>query len=382
MRVHFEDFAQQLTLLRHHEHRKRMLQHRRSRLQNAVALSARLRRVGSWVHDGLVQISQQLDAHGFTRVHQHMQDLVDLCHSQWSHEIQVWESAPPQKTPPKESFLAKLSSASRDDCLELIQTLRSNPRFLVERFKAMSPPQISSLSTSPKFQKLSESVLTSLSQNRGRESQRKRTKAYSRELEDYASSFERSNPLSFLIYNVYGSFQDVQSYESQLRFSTWSTICSSLMIEAAPAYDAIIGQVLFSFAHLYEWQIKDRLELFLMGCLQRGAFLFDLTGSPATNMQSDLGLLDSFSTPQAHEFLDAEVKELFEILGCDGGIPTGALRLCRAIIGKLPTVESQSDFRGHFFFDWFLQNFLRITIAYPEVPSSPNIMGYLLTFQG
>lgn len=373
MRVHFADFAKQLRLHRHHEHRKRMLLHRRKHLQHAVALSARLHRVGYWVHDGLVEISKQLDSSGFTRVHQHMHDLVDLCFSQWDHEIHALDSTFNPQPTAKESFLAKLPAASQEDCLELVQTLRSNPRFLVERFKAMSAPQISALSTSPRFQALSESVLTSLSQNRGRGSQRKRIKSYSKDLEDYAASFERSNPLSFLLHNIYGSFDDIQGHESQLRLSTWSTICSSLMMDFEEGFNALIGQVLSAFAQLHEWPIKDRLELFLMGSLQRGAFLFDLTGSSATGLRSDPGLLDSFNTPQAQEFFDAEVKELFEILGCEGGIPEGALRLCCAIIGKLPTLESQSQLRGKFFFDWFLTNFLFIAVAHPEVPSSCQV---------
>ncbi|OQV08676.1 hypothetical protein CLAIMM_12906 isoform 1 [Cladophialophora immunda] len=384
MRVHFEDFAKQLRLHRHHEYRKRMLYHQRDRLRNAIALSGRLQRVGSWVHDGLVQISQQSDPSGFTRVHQHMQDLAARCHSQWNHEIHALDSTSTMasKSSVQDSFFARLSPAIQEDCLELVQTLRSNPRFLVERFKAMNPEQVKGLSTSPKFKKLPESVLVSLSQNRGRESQRRRarsnfkdfeddtqlirSKAYSKELEDYASSFERSNPLSFLVHNIYGSTQDVLNKESNLRLYTWSTICASLMLESMPTFDAIIGEVLSAFAHLYEWQIKDRLEIFLMGSLQRGAFLYNSLESAAAAPRTDLGPFDPSNTPQAQAFFDAEVKELFQILCCDGGIPAGALYLGRAIIGKLPTVESQSAFRGHFFFRWFLQDFLRIAISFPE----------------
>ncbi|EXJ76574.1 uncharacterized protein A1O5_01082 [Cladophialophora psammophila CBS 110553] len=382
--MHFEDFAKQLRLHRHHEYRTRMLYHQRDRLRNAIALSARLQRVNSWVHDGLVQIVQQSDPSGFTRVHQHMQDLANLCHSQWNYEIHALDSASTvtSKPPVKESFFSRLSPASQDDCLELLQTLRSNPRFLVERFKAMNPEQVKGLSTSPKFKKLPESVLVSISENRGRESQRRRprsnfrefeddtqlmrSKAYSKELEDYASSFERSNPLSFLIHNIYGSTQDIQNNESQLRLSTWSTICASLLTESGLTFEAIIGEVLSSFAHLYEWQIKDRLEIFLMGSLQRGAFLYNSLESAAATSRTNFGPFDPSNTPQAQTFFDAEVKELFQILCCDGGIPTGALTLARAIIGKLPTMESQSAFRGHFFFRWFLQDFLRIAISFPE----------------
>jgi chromatin assembly factor 1 subunit A len=296
-----------------------------------------------------------------------MQDLVDLCFSQWNHEIHALDASYTTKTPLKDSFLSQLPVSAQEDCLELIQTLRSNPRFLVERFKAMSPSQMSALATFPRFQELSESVLTSLSQNRGRASQRKRIKAYSKELEDYASSFERSNPLSFLLHNIYGCLQDIESSESRLRFSTWSTICSSLMVDFEQGFHAIISQVLGAFANLYEWHIKERLELFLMSILQRGAFLLDMVENPAGSPHSEFGPFDPFSTQQAQEFFDGGIKELFEILACDGGIPVGALHLGQAIIGKIPTIEGQSQFRGHFFFQWFMQEFLRIAITYPEV---------------
>lgn len=139
------------------------------------------------------------------------------------------------------------------------------------------------------------------------------------------------------------------------------------MLEAEQAFHAIIGQVLGAFANMYEWPIKDRLEIFLMSVLQRGAYLLDLVDNPATISQSELGLFDPLSTQQAQEFFDGAVRELFEILACDGGIPTGALHLGRAMIAKLSTVDIQSQFRGHFFFQWFLRDHLRVSIEYPEV---------------
>jgi len=374
LRIHFEDFAAQLRSHRHQEHRKRMLAHRKRHLQKAVALSARLQRVGSWIHDGLVEISGHADTSGFIRVHQHMQDLVDLCISQWNHEIRAMDSpygVEELPTPPgdggAESFWSQLPPSSREDCIELIHTLRSKPLFLVERFKAMSPARISALSTFPRYQDLAESVLTSLSHNRGRSSQKKRIKAFSKGLEEYASSFERSNPLSFLLYNIYGPAKDVSAHESQLRLSTWSTICATLMMDADPAYQALIGQVLSGFATLYEWQMKDRFELFLMSILQRGAFLLDMVHNSSSHVESPLGsAVSPFDTEQARDFFDSAVGELFAILSSDGGFPVGALQLGCAIVGKVSSIEAQSQFRGQFF-QWFLSNFLRITITFPEV---------------
>ncbi len=141
------------------------------------------------------------------------------------------------------------------------------------------------------------------------------------------------------------------------------------MIDSEQGFQAIINQVLSTFADLYEWRIKERLELFLMSILQRGAFLLDMVENPVGSPHSEFGPFDPFSTQQAQEFFDGGIKELFEILACDGGIPEGSLRLGQAIIGKIPTVEGQSQFRGQFFFQWYMQEFLRIAITYPEVCS-------------
>jgi hypothetical protein len=400
MRVHFEDFSKELRLHRHHEYRLRMLHHQRHHLRRALALSSRLKRVGSWVHDGLVQISQQSDSAGFTRVHRHMQDLVNVCQSQWDREIYALDMSTTSSLPKKEkdSFFAKLSPTSQADCVELVETLRQNPRFLVERFKAMNSEQIRGLSSSPKFRNLSESVLVSLSENRSREGHRRgsrslwrdldedaqltRSKAYSRELEEYASSFERSNPLSFLIHNIFASSTNARNVEDRLRLETWSKICADLFTECWSAFEAIIGDVLTAFAHLYEWQIKDRFEMFLIGSLQRGAFLYTAFDASSEGDQSDPSYLNSFDTPQAHAFFDTEVKELFQILGSgDSGFPLGALLLGQATCGKLTSEGHQSSFRGHFF-NWFLQHFLRIAITFPEVSSVPSWAAAFLTCIG
>ena len=51
-----------------------------------------------------------------------MQDLVSLCQSQWHHEIHAFDATPISKSSVKESFFAKISASSREDCLELLHT--------------------------------------------------------------------------------------------------------------------------------------------------------------------------------------------------------------------------------------------------------------------
>jgi hypothetical protein len=369
MRAHFEDFAAQLRLHRHNEYKRRMLEHRRRHLQKAVALSDRLQRLSSWVHDGLVEIStNHQDTSSFVRVQQHMQDLTDVCVSQWDHEIQALDPVnSPHPTDVREgsnSFVEKLSPDGQRECLDFFHLIRSNPRYLIDRFKAVSTAQLSALSTSPRYQNLSSSILASLSQNSGRSSQkRQRIQSYSKSLEQYASSFERKNALNFLLYNCFGSGEA----EHGLRLSTWASICAGLFQESRPAFMAIIHQVLGGFVPLGRWPARERFHLFLMDILQRGAFLvepFDGTHS-TSSLHSTLS--EHVETEPTREFFDAAIAELFEILAWEGGIPVMALELARAIIGKLKDPVLQMEFRSFFFFDWFLSLFLRIALNYPEV---------------
>ena len=336
MRVHFDEFAAQLRSHRDREHKTRMLEHRRKGLRKGVALSARLQRLTSWIHDGLVEIGNHHDATSFVHVHQNLQDLTDICFAHWNQEIQAMDPvnlgsrADPTSEP--ESILTKLTPEARKDCLNFMHSVRSNPRFLIDRFKAVSPSQLATLSTSPKYQDLSASVLTSLSQNRGRSSQKKRVQSYSKVLDDYASSFERKNPMSFLLYNCFGTNSPS---EEALRLSTWSSVCAGLYLEATPAFHSVIKQVLSNFSAMRGWRAKDRLELFLMDVLQRGAFLLEPVGEYRSKAVLQTYISDTLDTDEARDFFDDAARQLFAILSSeDGGYPLGALRILSCASGK------------------------------------------------
>lgn len=369
--VRFSEFAEHLRIQRHLENRERVLQCRKRVLQKTIALSARLHRLSSWIRDGLVEISMHSDASGFVRVHQHMQDLVDLAYSQWNHELHALDPLDiPESTKldPADvnAFLPKLTGNAQNDLLSLISSLRSNPKFLVERFRSLSHSQITALSTFPRYSDVSESVLTSF-QARGRVSQErsKRILTFSKALESYASSFERSNPLSFLLFNIYGTEQSLSAPENQLRLSTWSSVCADLLMSYDEAYQALLPQLLSSFAGLHEWRVREGVELFLMDVLQRGAFILDLVSKFEGSIAEGY---DPLNTQQAQNFFQQAILDLFAILTrLDGGFPIGSLHFASAVLSKLHLEEHQMKFRGDFFSRWFLEQYLRIIVTYPEV---------------
>jgi hypothetical protein len=379
LRLHFEDFASQLRLHRHQEHKRRMLGHRRQCLQKAVALSGRLQRLSSWVHDGLVEISKPddtVDTSSFVRVQQHLQDLSDVCFSQWNHDIQALDpinsSELGEACLASDSFLTKLSPDSRRECLDFLHMIRSSPRYLVDRFKAVSTAQISALSTSPRYSTLPSNILASLSQNSGRSSQKRlRVQSYSKSLEIYANSFERKNALNFLLYNCYGS----DEAEHSLRITNWASVCAALFQESRPAFDAIIHQVFNAFVPLGTWPVRERLNLFLMDFLQRGTFLTESSSTNRSSHSLHSILSETIETTETRDFFEAGITELFDLLTYEGGIPTKVLQLARAIVGKFDNPQMQENFRGVFFFDWYIRHFLRIALNCPEVGLLVRLVG-------
>jgi hypothetical protein len=365
MRVHFDDFAAQLRLHRHAEHKRWMLEHRKARLQRAVALSGRLRRLSFWLHDGLFEISRVENDTDFVRVHQHILDLTDRCLSDWDDNARLFDplrASSPPRTDVATSFLSQLSPASQHECVDFIHNIRTNPRFLVDRFKAVSPSQLVAFSAAPKYTEL-HTTIGSLSSHRGRSSQKKRIQSYAKTLEEYASTFERKNPLSFLLHNCYASGS---VRESLLRLETWSSICATLYLESRTHFLPFFHHLLWEFAGLGGWRARDRIELFLMDVLQRGAFLLEPVGDYKKG-SLDSYIADTLETDEARKFFSEAVQELFELLASeDGGFPSYALDLVRSIMVKLPDQGMQSDIRGHVVFDWFFQYFLVTAIVYPE----------------
>lgn len=364
MRVHFDEFAAQLRLHRHGEYKRRMLEHRRTHLQKAVALSGRLRRLTSWLHDGLVEISKFPNTADFVRVHEHLLNLTDVCFSRWNYEVRAFDSVTGgvSQAPTASTFFSKLSHSSQSECLAFIRNVRSNPRFLVDRFKAVSSSQLVALSTAPRYADLG-AYISSFSGSRGRSSQKKRIQSFAKNLEDYATTFERKNPMSFLLHNCYAVNAPT---EDHLRIQTWSSICATLYVETGAPFLAFFHQILWEFSGLSGWRARDRLELFLMDTLQRGAFLLEPVGDIRKGAL-DSYIVDTLEGEQARTFFDNAVRELFEILLIeDGGFPQGVLDLTRAMLAKLPDEATQGLVRGYVVSDWFLQHFLANAITFPE----------------
>lgn len=368
-RINFYEFAAQARLQQHHERRKHHLLARKRVLQKSIALSARLRRTTAWVQDGLVEISKHQNTAAFAQVYSHAQDLVDVCLSHWNNELNSLDIARaiPSEAPEtsvSRPFFEALPHEAQNDLLELLSNLRCNPQFLVDRLRNLPRAQVATLMSNPRWQ-FTDTIFQSFSQdsNRSGSQRRRQLQTYSKELEEYATSLERLNPLSFLIHNLYCVDVHPESPESLLRLDTWSTICSQLFRFGSGSYVSLCGQALDAFAVTDTWLAKPRIELFLMDVLQKGAFLVNDNLGP----RGQTGY-NPLNTREARRFCEEQVLELYwTLVECGSGcFPSGALALAQAILGKLPVEADQSQFRMHFFKEWFLDHFLRAAIMFPE----------------
>jgi hypothetical protein len=372
IRVYFDEFAAQIRLHRQQDRHARVLRLRQESLQKSIALTERLRRVSRVVQDGLVDLSSHNDKAGFARVYHYINELSANCHSRWRGEVQAHD-LPTDRDVDKsgleddrKSFVSRLSRDSRKELTRLLHSIRSQPKFLVDRIKALSQSQLEGICLTP-GQEPQPSILPQYPQSRNSRSESRRNIAFANSLEDFANSLERKEPLKFMLCNVFGNDQDSGSPEHWLRLDTWSSVCADLYTLDPEKYQKLIGRILYIFASFRPWRATEKLERYLMDVLQNGAVLFGTVDkTPASSFRSlNPELLD---TPEAEQFFEKAIQDLILIL-CehDGGLPPAALQFASAVVGKLLTVESQSSFRGHVLFQWFFEEFLYSAISWPEV---------------
>ena len=367
-RITFEDFTAQIRSQRRHEKRRRILSSCQYNSHCAVTLSARLHRIGHVLQKGLVDSVCHGDKSCFVQVYQTAQDLKDNVTSCWKCDA----SRPPNTseedhpglsdTPGTLSTLTELAGSSRAELSELIHLQRSDPAFLVERIRGLSQAQLAALLKRPKYPDDQDNFRAPFTRTRSQQPQHRASVIYTNELKEYAHAFERSDPLAYLLFNIYAVESSLDNAESQLRLDVWSSVCAQLYMEPDKRYQALINTVIGAFASLHEWRAKQRLELYMVDLLQKSAVMLESLSQAAGD-----DLAGHPGSPEIEDFVAEAVRELFGILNDqDGGLPYGALHFGSAILGKLPIPE-QSSFRGHLFYGWFFGEHLRVAMHDPEV---------------
>ncbi|KAL4788472.1 hypothetical protein BJX76DRAFT_353227 [Aspergillus varians] len=372
-KVSFEELAGRYRQNQHKQARRKKLEQRLHATKVSIGVSARLIRLSSAVQRGLVDRLKHDDKANFIALYHTMIDLQEPCSLAAQRHLRQpdpWEDWPS----PRESaldrapdFFRQLSPQSMTDLLDILQSVRTDPQFVFEKLCSLTPTQLSTLLSSsvssweaggdPSFPATSRSRISSLHSKTG--------PVPAIPFKDRVLAFERTDPLSTLLFNVYAAPLDSEAPEAQLRLDMWSSVCAKLIADGASRSYALIDHILTLWATGSNWKAKPKFELYLMDVLQTGAFLLEhIEPPPGFDMD---GPIDPLRTDVAEEYFASTVDALLELLDdTDAGLPQSVVQLCKAILQKLDRQDCRDRFLDFLFVQWFFPKFLYGALTYPE----------------
>ncbi|RAL01999.1 uncharacterized protein BO80DRAFT_444247 [Aspergillus ibericus CBS 121593] len=371
-KVSFEELAVRYRQNQHKQTSRKRLEHRLHALKVSMGVSARFVRVGSIVQRGLVDRLKHDDKASFIALYHTLGDLQESCESAFRRHfhrqdpLEEWSPIRESAVDRSPDFFLQLSPQSRTDLLDILHLVRTDPQFILERLRSLTPTQLAALvsSTGPSGEP-GDMSFPSTSRSRTHSSLSKRS-ASSLLFKDRALNFERTDPLSTVLFNVYASPLDSDAPEAQLRLDVWSSVCAKLIADGGNKYDPLLGHILGSWATSSEWKAKPKFELYLMDVLQTGSFLLEHVEAPP-GMSYGAEPPDPLRTEVAEEFFASAVDDLFQLLDDpDGGLPHGVMQLSNAVLQKLDRQDGRARFLEFLFVQWFFSKFLYGALTYPE----------------
>ncbi|KAJ6110360.1 hypothetical protein N7486_002595 [Penicillium sp. IBT 16267x] len=356
--VSFEDFAIRYRQSQRKRAQRKRLEQRLRATKVSIGVSARMIRIGNTVQRGLIEALKHDDKANFIALYHTLYDLQEPCGSNSRREDpndspDDRELSPDADLDHSSDFFHQLSPQSRVDLLEILRLVRSDSQFLVDRLRSFTSAQLAAF-TAPATALDSGDPAFPSSRHRAQYS-------YSRSsFKDHAYAFERTDPLSILISNVYAAPLEPETPEARLRVDVWSSVCAQLMSHGSNRFYPLISQILSSWAIGSNWKARPKFELYLMDILQTGAFLLEHTDtSPEA--------LDPLRTDAAEEFFASAINDLFRVLDDpDGGFPRAVLLFAKAVLRKIDNSDIRSRFLEYLFLQWFFPKFLYGALTYPE----------------
>ncbi|KAL5047409.1 hypothetical protein BDW71DRAFT_180045 [Aspergillus fruticulosus] len=370
-KVSFEELAGSYRQNQHRQARRKKLEQHLHATKVSIGVSARLIRLGAAVQRGLVDRLKHDDKANFIALYHTMIDLQEPCSlvaRRYLRQPDDWEDWPSSRESAYDrapDFFCQLSPQSQADLLDILQSVRADPQFVFEKLCSLTPMQLSALISSSvsswevggdSFPAPSRSRIPSLSS---------KTVPYSGiTFKDRVLAFERTDPLSTLLFNVYAAPLDSDAPEAQLRLDMWSSVCAKLIADGANRSYALIDHVLTLWATGSDWKAKPKFELYLMDILQTGAFLLEhIEPLPGYDMDP----IDPLRTEVAEEYFAFTVDALLDLLDdLDAGLPQSIVQLGKAIMQKLDRQDCRDRFLDFLFGQWFFPKFLYGALTYPE----------------
>ncbi|KAJ5182923.1 hypothetical protein N7492_000539 [Penicillium capsulatum] len=368
--VSFEDFATRYRRSQRKQVQRKRLETRLRATKVSIGVSARMIRIGNTVQRGLVEALKHDDKVSFVGLYHMLHDLRETCVSSARREdhreaLDERESCSEPDLDPSSDFFHQLSPQSRADLLEILRLVRSDPQFLVDRLRSFTTAQLAAFTSPATTLDAGDPAFPSSARARGHYSFN-RTQAKSASFKDHAFSFERTDPLSILLCNVFAAPLEPETPEATLRIDVWSSVCAQLMSQGSSRFYPLVGQILSAWATGSNWKARPKFELYLMDILQTGAFLLEHIDTPA-GLNFATEALDPLRTDVAEEFFASAVDDLFRVLDDpDGGFPRTVLQFSKAVLRKMDNPESRSRFLEYLFIQWFFPKFLYSALTYPE----------------
>ncbi|KAL4942890.1 hypothetical protein BDV06DRAFT_191083 [Aspergillus oleicola] len=370
-KVSFKELAGRYRQNQHKQARRKKLEQRLHATKVSMGVSARLIRLGAAVQRGLVDRLKHDDKANFIALYHTMIDLQEPCslaarrHLRPSDPEEDWPASRESALDRASDFFKQLSPQSQADLLDILQSVRADPQFVFEKLCSLTPIQLSTLISSSvsswevsgdSFHSTSRSRISSLSLKTGH--------ATSIPFKDRVLAFERTDPLSTLLFNVYAAPLDSDAPEALLRLDMWSSVCAKLIADGASRSFALIDHILTLWATGSDWTAKPKFELYLMDILQTGAFLLEPIEAPPG---FDMDPIDPLRTEVAEEYFASAVDSLLELLDdTDAGLPRSVVRLSKAILQKLDRQDCRDRFLDFLLVQWFFPKFLYGALTYPE----------------
>ncbi|KAI9367000.1 hypothetical protein BJX61DRAFT_547924 [Aspergillus egyptiacus] len=368
-KVSFEELAGRYRQNQHKQARRKKLEQRLQATKVSMGVSARLIRIGAAVQRGLVDRLRHDDKANFIALYHTVVDLQEPCaaaarrHLYQPDSLEDWSSSRESTLDRSPDFFQQLSPQSRADLLEILQSVRTDPQFVFERLCSLTPAQLSTLiaSSVSSWEAGGDASFSPTSRSRI-----SKTTGSATPFKDRVLAFERTDPLSTLLFNVYAAPLNSDAQEAQLRLDMWSSVCAKLIADGASRSYAIVDHVLTLWATGSEWKAKPKFELYLMDILQTGAFLLEHI-EPPPGLDVDMDPIDPLRTDVAEEFFATTVDSLLELLDDpDAGLPQTVVQLSKAILQKLDRKDCRDRFLDFLFVQWFFSKFLYGALTFPE----------------
>ena len=283
------------------------------------------------------------------------------------------------------TFMDEIPGKARDDLLDLLSEIRTNPDFLASRISSLDQQELASLSAFGPARDCLDYVM--FSRNRTNRSAQTQQQQYGKVQAptpiERLLSFQRHDPLSALIYTVFASSTGSNILEDHRKTEIWASTCARLIREGKPGSDRLILSVLDIWSFMHNWNFKANLELYLMEILQKGQILLDgiennHAGIQGNNTQQPTFLSSGLAidSNNLETFYNWAVKRLFETLDNDQdthGIPQGVLELGSAILRKLDSQKHQITASSFIVRRWYISTFVFNAIKHPEVRKAFSI---------